>query len=93
MALSRDVATQEHSVEAIAELMTVPAIQDTFVESGGVKTLTALLHSKDHKLVYQAATALSYITADSEENKYSVATDHGWVENREFYNSHSLVAP
>ena len=27
MALSKDEATQEHSVEALAELMTVPAIQ------------------------------------------------------------------
>ena len=27
MALSRDEATQEHAVEAIAELLTIPAIQ------------------------------------------------------------------
>ena len=44
---------------------------------GGVRTLTALLHSKDNKLVYQAATALSYITADCEENKFALATEHG----------------
>ena len=77
LALSRDEATQEHSVEAIAELLTVPAIQDNFVEMGGVKTLTALLHSKDQRLVYQAATAISYIVSDSEENKNSVISDHG----------------
>lgn len=77
MALSRDAATQEHAAEALAELMTLPAIQDNFVEMGGVKTLTALLNSRDNKLVYQAATALSYITADSDENKWGVATDQG----------------
>ncbi|CAH1775526.1 unnamed protein product, partial [Owenia fusiformis] len=77
MALSSDTATQEHSVEALSEMLTVPAIQDTFVEMGGVKTLTALLHSTERRLIYEAATALSYIVADSEENKQAIVADHG----------------
>ena len=77
LALCRDEATQEHAVEALAELLTVPAIQDNFVEMGGVKTLTALLHSPHQRLVYQAATAISEIVADSEENKFAVVADHG----------------
>lgn len=51
--------------------------QDNFVEMGGVQTLTALLHSKDHRLVYQAAAALSYIVSDVEDNKDSIISDHG----------------
>lgn len=77
MALTKDETTQEYAAETIAELIQVPAIQDNFVEIGGVKTLTALLHSKNQRIVYQACTALSYITSDSEENKFSVATQHG----------------
>lgn len=77
MALTRDEATQEYAAETIAELIQVPAIQDNLVEVGGVKTLTALLHSKSPKVVYQACTALSYIASDSEENKYSVASPQG----------------
>ena len=46
---------------------------------GGVKTLTALLHSPDPRLVYEASTALSYIVSDSEDNKGSVIADHGYV--------------
>ena len=73
----RDAATQEHAVEALAELLTVPAIQDAAVEQGGVRALTALLHSSQQRLVYQAATALSYIVADSDDNKFAVVADHG----------------
>ena len=47
---------------------------------GGVKTLTALLHSPDPRLVYEASTALSYIVSDSEDNKGSVIADHGYVQ-------------
>ncbi len=46
---------------------------------GGVKTLTALLHSPEPQLVYEAATALSYIVSDSEENKAAIVADHGLV--------------
>ena len=52
-------------------------LQDNFVEMGGVRTLTALLHSKEPRVVYQAATAISYITSDSQENIVAVTADHG----------------
>ena len=44
---------------------------------GGVRTLTALLHSEDPRLVYEAAVALSYIVSDSEENLTAVVVDRG----------------
>ena len=44
---------------------------------GGVRTLTALLRSKNYRIVYQVATALSYIVSDSDENKSVVVADHG----------------
>ncbi|KAI0237039.1 hypothetical protein LSAT2_012485 [Lamellibrachia satsuma] len=77
LALCSDEPTQEHAVETIAELMTIPAIQDTFVEMGGVRTLTALLRSKNHRIVYQVTSALSYIVSDSDDNKNVIVTDHG----------------
>ncbi|ELT98694.1 hypothetical protein CAPTEDRAFT_227098 [Capitella teleta] len=77
LALSKDESTQEHSVEAIAELLTVPAIQDNFIEIGGVRSLTALLHSPSARVVYQCATAISYIVSDAEENRSSIVADHG----------------
>ncbi|KAI8500262.1 hypothetical protein Bbelb_218280 [Branchiostoma belcheri] len=77
MGLSTDAATQEYSTEAMAELLTVPAIQDKFVEMGGVRTLTAVLHAHDQRVVKEAATALSYIVSDSEENKPAIVADHG----------------
>ncbi|XP_066296555.1 uncharacterized protein [Branchiostoma lanceolatum] len=77
MGLSTDAATQEYSTEAMAELLTVPAIQDKFVEMGGVRTLTAVLHAHDQRVVKEAATALSYIVSDSEENKPTIVADHG----------------
>ncbi|XP_078615359.1 uncharacterized protein LOC144884174 [Branchiostoma floridae x Branchiostoma japonicum] len=77
MGLSTDAATQEYSTEAMAELLTVPAIQDKFVEMGGIRTLTAVLHAKDQRVVKEAATALSYIVSDSEENKPAIVADHG----------------
>ena len=54
-------------------------MQDNFVEMGGVRTLSALLHSKSARVIYQCATALSYIVSDSEENKSAVVADHGSV--------------
>jgi hypothetical protein len=44
---------------------------------GGVRNLMALLHSTNERLVYQVATAISYIIADSEDNKMAVVMDHG----------------
>lgn len=52
-------------------------LQDTFVEMGGVRTLTALLRSKNHRIVYQVTSALSYIVSDSDDNKSVIVTDHG----------------
>ncbi|KAJ8029072.1 hypothetical protein HOLleu_28382 [Holothuria leucospilota] len=77
LGLSRDESTQEYAIEATAELLTVPAIQDQYVELGGVTTLSAILHSQNKSLVQEAATALSYIVADSDENKHVVAADRG----------------
>lgn len=77
LALCSDEPTQEHAVETLAELMTIPAIQDTFVEMGGVRTLTALLRSKNHRIVYQVTSALSYIVSDSDDNKSFIVTGHG----------------
>nr|XP_006812035.1 PREDICTED: protein ARABIDILLO 2-like [Saccoglossus kowalevskii] len=77
LGLSPDEATQEYAAEAIAELLTVPAIQDQFVEMGGVSTLTTLLHSNDQRIVQEAATALSYIVSDSEDNKPHIVSDRG----------------
>ena len=51
---------------------------------GGVRTLTALLHSMDPRLVYEAATALSYIVSDSEDNKTAFTADHGYGIHRQF---------
>ncbi|KAK2557422.1 hypothetical protein P5673_020545 [Acropora cervicornis] len=57
-------ATQEYAIEAISELLTVPVIQDQFVDLGGVRTMCALLHSKENRVVNEAVTALSYIVSD-----------------------------
>ena len=46
---------------------------------GGVKTLSALLHSANNRLVYEAALALSYIVTESEDHKASLIQDHGYV--------------
>ncbi|KAK2161746.1 hypothetical protein LSH36_110g02022 [Paralvinella palmiformis] len=77
MALCGDEATQEHAVEAIAELITVPVIQENFIEMGGLRNLMALLHSSDDRLVYHIAMVISYVVTDSEDNKHDVITDHG----------------
>ncbi|XP_041457956.1 uncharacterized protein LOC121410136 [Lytechinus variegatus] len=77
LGLSSDEAIQEYATEALAELLVVPAIQDQFVESGGIRTLTTLLHSRNTRLVQEAITALSYIVSDSEDNKHAVISDRG----------------
>ncbi|XP_064642369.1 uncharacterized protein LOC135496785 [Lineus longissimus] len=77
MALCQDEATQENAVETIAELLTVPAIQDRFVEIGGMKTLSAVLNSPIERLVYEAASAISYVVSESDENKQVVVQGHG----------------
>ncbi|KAK3104942.1 hypothetical protein FSP39_013664, partial [Pinctada imbricata] len=77
MALSSDEATQEHAVEALGELITIPSIQDNFVEMGGVKTLTALLNSENSRIMQEAALAIFTIVAESDEHKHVVVMDHG----------------
>ncbi|EDO26884.1 predicted protein, partial [Nematostella vectensis] len=77
LCLSDDIATQEYAAEAVSELLTIPAIQDQFVELGGVRTLCALLHSKDKRVVNEAVTALSYIVADSEANRQTLLNENG----------------
>ncbi|XP_076451548.1 uncharacterized protein LOC143287442 [Babylonia areolata] len=77
LAMSRDEVTQEHAVEALSEILTIPSIQDTFVESGGVATLMAVLHSPSPRAMQEAAGAIYTIVADSEENKATVAADRG----------------
>lgn len=77
LAMSRDDVTQEHAVEALSEILTIPSIQDTFVESGGVGTLMAVLHSPSPRAMQEAAGAIYTIVADSEENKVTVVADRG----------------
>ncbi|KAK7486049.1 hypothetical protein BaRGS_00022658 [Batillaria attramentaria] len=77
LAMSRDEVTQEHAVEALAEILTIPTVQDTFVESGGIGTLTAMLHSPSPRAMQEAASALYNIVAESEENKAAVVAEHG----------------
>lgn len=77
LGLSDDTTTQEYATEAIAECLAVPAIQDQFVSIGGIRTLTALLNTKNHRTLKEAITAISYVVQDSDENKSSVVTEQG----------------
>ncbi|XP_062575791.1 uncharacterized protein LOC134237671, partial [Saccostrea cucullata] len=77
LAMSTDEGTQEHAVEALEELITIPSIQDNFVEIGGVKALTALLHSENSRIMQEAASAIYGIVSESDEHKSAVVMDHG----------------
>ncbi|XP_025082300.1 uncharacterized protein LOC112556982 [Pomacea canaliculata] len=77
LSLSRDSITQEHAVEALAELLTIPSIQETFVESGGINTLTAVLHSHSPRAMQEAASALYNMVAESESSRMALVADHG----------------
>ncbi|XP_069105718.1 uncharacterized protein [Argopecten irradians] len=77
MAHCDDDVTQEHAVEAIAELLTIQSIQDNFVDMNGVQTLTSLLHSENSRIMQEAADSLYTIVSESEENKSAVVADHG----------------
>lgn len=77
LAMSTDENTQEHAVEALDELITIPSIQDNFVEMGGVKALTALLHSENSRIMQEAANAIYGIVSESDEHKSAVVMDHG----------------
>lgn len=45
---------------------------------GGVRHLTALLHSRSSRCIEETATAISYIVQDDEQNKFSVIADKGY---------------
>uniref|UniRef100_H2Z193 Uncharacterized protein n=1 Tax=Ciona savignyi TaxID=51511 RepID=H2Z193_CIOSA len=42
-----------------------------------MRTLTALLHTKNPRTVREAITAILYVVSDSDENKLAVVADHG----------------
>ena len=47
------------------------------MESGGVATLMAVLHSPSPRAMQEAAGAIYTIVADAEENKAPVVADRG----------------
>ena len=47
------------------------------MELGGIRTLCALLRSKNTRVGNEAVTALSYIVADSETNRMAVISENG----------------
>ena len=44
---------------------------------GGVRTLTAVLHSQHPRVMQEAAVALYTIVSEAEHNKSAVVADHG----------------
>ncbi|XP_052213965.1 uncharacterized protein LOC127832502 [Dreissena polymorpha] len=76
MSLCNDEATQEYAVEALSELITIQSIQDNYVEVGGVRNLTALLHSPSARVMQEATRAL-YTICQSDENRHAMVEDHG----------------
>ncbi|XP_045163424.1 uncharacterized protein LOC123527809 [Mercenaria mercenaria] len=79
MIISNDEPTQEYAVEALSELITIQSIQDNFVEVGGVRNLTSLLHSNSPRVMQESARAL-YTICQSDENRHAVAEDHGLLD-------------
>jgi hypothetical protein len=61
----------------LAELLTIPAIQDQFIDESGLPKLMALLHSPNLDVVNEAAVAISYIAADNEEQRETIASQNG----------------
>ena len=45
---------------------------------GGARTLCALLHSRNDRLMFEAAMTISYIVSDSENNRRAIADDEGY---------------
>ncbi|WAR13742.1 VAC8-like protein [Mya arenaria] len=76
MSLCTDEPTQEYAVEALSELITIQSIQDNYVEVGGVRNLTALLHSPGPRVMQEASRAL-YTICQSDENRHAMVEDHG----------------
>ena len=52
--------------------------KDQFIEMGGARTLCALLHSRNDRLMFEAAMTISYIVSDSENNRRAIADDEGY---------------
>ena len=50
--------------------------QDNYVEVGGLRNLTALLHSGNARVMQEAARAL-YTICQSDENRHAMVEDHG----------------
>ena len=45
---------------------------------GGARTLCTLLHSRNGRLIFEAAMTISYIVSDSEDNRKAIADDEGY---------------
>ena len=50
--------------------------QDTYVDMGGVRKLSALLHSPNSRVMQEAANVL-YTICQSDENRHAMVEDHG----------------
>ncbi|XP_065890206.1 uncharacterized protein [Dysidea avara] len=68
--------TKDYAAEALAELLTVEAIQDEFISEGGLLTLGALLHSSREHVVHEASCALSFIIS-RDEHKMTLINNNG----------------
>ena len=44
---------------------------------GGARTLSALLHSRSERLMFESAMTISYIVSDSEVNRKAIADNEG----------------
>jgi len=85
--------TKDYAAEALAELLTVEAIQvyisccdttahvyvlqDEFISVGGLLTLGALLHSSREHVVHEASCALSFIVSRDEHKTTLINTKNG----------------
>lgn len=49
------------------------------MESGGINTLTAVLHSHSPRAMQEAASALYNMVAESESSRMALVADHGYV--------------
>ena len=67
------------------EFMPSFLLQDQFIEMGGARTLCALLHSSNERLIFEAAMTISYIVSDSENNRKAIIDDEGYVSKPAYY--------
>ncbi|CAD5115474.1 DgyrCDS4444 [Dimorphilus gyrociliatus] len=77
LALSRDESTREQAVEAINEMIMIPSIQESFIEKGGITTMSALLRTNNSRLVANASSAIQIIVSETDENKVAFADRQG----------------